>query len=123
MAQDFFHEVADKISQYEGILAEYLKMLAAQYGNYPDDDLQHLVITDQEHGHFQLTRTGWHDHRFYFMVLMHFDLKPDGKIWIQQNNTETLIAERLVEKGVSASDIVLGFRPEYMRPATGYAAA
>ena len=113
-------KVTSKIDYHQQLLSKYLEDLANRYKDYPDDKLQHLVITDFEHGHFQLTRTGWHKNRFYFMVLMHFDVKPNGKIWIQQNNTEILIAEELEKRGVLKTDIVLGFRPEYMRQATGY---
>jgi hypothetical protein len=60
--------------------------------------------------------------RFYFLVLMHFDLKGD-KIWIQADGTDLILAEPLVEKGVPKEDIVLAFHAPYRRPYTGCAEA
>ncbi len=47
----------------------------------------------------------------------------DGKIWIQYNGTEFDIAQELRDKGVPASDIVIGFHPPYIRSQTIYSAA
>jgi uncharacterized iron-regulated membrane protein len=55
-----------------------------------------------------------------FGVLIHIDIK-DGKIWLQYNGTETPIAERLVEMGVPAHDIVFGFYSEFKRQFSKYA--
>jgi hypothetical protein len=50
---------------------------------------------------------------------MHLDIE-DGKIWIQRNETDRLIAQKLVEMGIAREHIVLGLQPEYARPDTGY---
>ncbi len=49
--------------------------------------------------------------------MLHFDILNE-KIWIQYNGTEDLIAERLVEFGVPASDIVIGFYSPFKRQFT-----
>lgn len=51
---------------------------------------------------------------------MHIEIR-DGKVWIQQDGTERGIAGELEERGVPASEIVLGFRPAELRSHTGYA--
>lgn len=48
--------------------------------------------------------------------IFHLQLK-DGKIWIHEDLTDPGIKVLLMEKGVPASDIVLGFIPSYERPA------
>lgn len=116
-------KVDQTVKHHQTIVSSHLKKLVKLYESYPADGLQHMLIQDVTGGHFQLTRMGWHNRQFVFMVLLHIDIKPDGKIWIQQNNTESLIAEELVKIGVKASDIVIGFRPEHMREATGFAIA
>jgi hypothetical protein len=116
-------KVSSKIKLHQRILSEYLEDYARIRNDVPPSTLEYQVLIDIERGHFQVTRLGWHERRYYFMVLFHLDIKEDGKIWIQQNNTEVLIAEELVAKGIHKSDIVLGFRPDYMRPASGFAAA
>lgn len=57
------------------------------------------------------------------MKLEHPWSKADGQIWVQQNNTELLLDEILTEKGVEPSDIILGFRPDWMRRLAQVAAA
>jgi hypothetical protein len=51
---------------------------------------------------------------------MHIDIK-DGKIWIQHDGTEVGIATLLLEQGVPANDIVLGFHTPFMRQFTEFA--
>ena len=108
-------ESLTKPSSYHNILVEYLELLADYYNRPDQDKLEHQVIADQARGHYQLLRLGWHERRFHFLVLMHFDLKADGQIWLQQNNTEILVDNELGQRGVDKRDIVLGFRPEYLR--------
>lgn len=55
-------------------------------------------------------------------MAFHFDI-VDEKIWIQQNNTEAMIADELVERGVPATDIVLGFVVPDARQFSGFAVA
>jgi hypothetical protein len=50
---------------------------------------------------------------------MHLDIKQ-GKIWIQRNETDELIARKLVSMGIAPEEIVLGLQPEFARADTGY---
>ncbi len=111
----------EKINKYQdiivGILEEYAKIRPA---NLPD--VENYVIADREHNHFQLLRIGWQGPQYVFSVVFHFEIK-NGKIWFQRNTTELEIVDVLMERGVPREDIVLGFRPPYARPYTGFAAA
>jgi XisI protein len=53
-------------------------------------------------------------------TLVHIDIK-NGKVWIQRNNTEINLAERLVERGVQKENIVIGLHSPFMRQFSGYA--
>jgi XisI protein len=113
----------DKIKKYQAIIKKMLQSQAdILVPTMPK--IEYQVIIDNENNHFQLVMTGWNakDH-FVYAVLFHFDIKADGKIWILVNNTDVLIAEELIKKGVLKSDIVLGFHSELVRPHTGYAVA
>ncbi len=127
MAKDKLHYIVkevfiQKIEKYQIILTDYLESLAAQRNNLPNIKLKYEVIADTKRNHFQLTRLGWHHHKFNFLVLIHFDLNPEtGKVWIQQNNTEWLVADDLIDKGIPPTDIVLGFKPEYLRALSSFA--
>ena len=111
-----------KIDEYrryiKSIYEEYAK---TKYANLQDVDNQ--LIMDVERNHYQLVSIGWDKNMFSYAVIFHLDIKPDGKIWIQVNNTDRDIAEELELMGVPKSDIVIGFQPPQYRPYTGYAAA
>lgn len=112
----------DKIIKHQSIIANYIKQLAHQFSSALGNELEYQVITDFENNHFQLVQLGWAGKKFFYQTLIHLDIKSDtGKIWIQQNNTERLIGEDLKERGIDNSEIVLGFRPIYLREMTDFA--
>ena len=113
----------DKIKKYESIILELLKEYAAiQPANMAEYENQ--IIVDSERHHYQSLSVGWNKKGHYIYVInFHFDIKPNGKIWIMANNTDTLIAQELVKRGVPSDDIVLGFQSPTMRQYTEYAAA
>jgi XisI protein len=109
----------DKIVQYQDAIIDLLHE-HMELGN--PDEL--FLITDREHNHFQILTSGWQDEDNFTMgILLHFQIKPDGKIWVLANWTEDDVAMALVNRGVPKSDIVLGFHPQYVRKYTGYAVA
>lgn len=110
-------------NQYAQILANYVKKLAEERNNALGNSIEYQAIVDENGGHFQLLSMGWSGYKFVYQVLMHFDLKPNGKVWVQQNNTEILIDKDLGEMGIPKTDIVPGFKPEEMRALGGFAVA
>lgn len=112
-----------KIEKYQKIIVAYFE----QYATYKPVNIkkcENQVIIDYKGNHFQLVRIGWdNDDDFIYHTVFHFDIKPDGKIWIQVNWTDLDIAQQLVEFGVEKMDIVIGFQPERNRQYTGYAVA
>lgn len=111
----------DKITQYEKYITDFLREYSSEKPvNLPK--VENQVIIDSTNHHYLLLRVGWNDKEFIHHCVFHFDIK-DEKIWLQQNWTEVLVADILVEKGVPKSDIVLGFEPDFMRPYSGFAAA
>lgn len=111
----------DKLTEHSQIIQELL----AEYAAIPPGLMPNVhkqVLADTQNHHYQLLRIGWHNHRFIYTIMFHFDLIGD-KIWIQQNSTDVLIADELIERGVSRSDIVLGFIPEKVRQQSGFAVA
>ena len=111
----------DKITKYQQIVCDLLSEYASIKKSVTPN-IKAQTIIDRDNNHYQLLSIGWHNNRFIYTVAFHFDI-IDGKIWIQQNNTDVLIADELVEKGVAKSDIVLGFIPEKLRSYEGFAAA
>lgn len=110
-----------KIEKYEQIVLEFLHEYANMY-NRQGGEVEAKVIADKERLHYQLLSQGWNKGNFQIYIIFHFDLQ-DGKVWIQENRTDVLIAKELVERGIPKSDIVLGFHHPDLRSASGYAVA
>ena len=111
----------DKIIKYQDIIEQFLEEEAAI--PYANQDLKREVLVDRKRNHFQLFFIGWEDNKFYYDIILHFDIKENGKVWIQQNNTELQIADELINCGIAHEDIVLGFRHPKVRQFTGFAVA
>lgn len=109
-----------KIARYQKLL-ENLLIEEADSRQIPGIEFQ--VITDEKHHQYQLVETGWHEKQYIHQVLFHFQIKPDGKVWLLVNQTDRLVAEELVGRGIPASDLVIGFHPASVRPFTGFAVA
>jgi hypothetical protein len=111
----------DKLSTYSNYVVELLKTYLHPGLESPIHE--HLVI-DRENHHYQFLREGWVDKNTFQMgIVLYFQIKADGKIWILANWTEDDVARELVDRGVPKQDIVLAFQPESVRKLSGYAAA
>ncbi|NJL84078.1 MAG: XisI protein [Chloroflexaceae bacterium] len=108
----------DKLDHYRHciklILTDHAQLSASETTVKP------LLIFDGDRDHYQLAYVGWRGDKRVFGPVMHFDLE-NGKIWLQYNGTEEAVAQRLVEMGVPACDIVLGFHSAFKRQFSGYA--
>ena len=78
------------------------------------------IIRDGESGNYLVILAGWNDGSRVYGISVHIELKND-KIWIQQDTTDTGIAQELVEFGVPKTDIVLAFKSPFTRKFTEYA--
>ncbi|BAY62280.1 fdxN element excision controlling factor protein [Calothrix brevissima NIES-22] len=108
----------DKLALYRQIIKQILTEHAQIAA--PQDGVKAQLIFDNENDHYQLAYVGWNGDKRVFGPVMHFDIVNE-KIWIQYNGTEDIIPERLLECGVPASDIVIGFYSPFKRQFTAYA--
>lgn len=106
---------------YQDIIIALLEEYAAIPSSYPTTLKDELII-DTERNHFQLLTIGWENNQFVHEAIFHLDI-IDGKIWIQQNNSEAKLTDELLERGVPKSDIVLGFQHPSVRGYSGFAVA
>jgi hypothetical protein len=89
-----------------------------------DESIYEQLILDHENRHYLILWLGFNKNgSFIDKVILHFEVKSDGKIWVLANWTETDVAEELMQRGVAVSDIVLGFFPKEIRKHSGYAVA
>lgn len=116
------HHIMDRIERYSslivGLSEEYASVKPANL-----DQQEYQVMAHNKRNHFQLISMGWQKERFFYNVILHLDIKENGKIWLQVNNTDWNIADTLIENGVPITDIVLGFINPNMRKFSNYAVA
>lgn len=112
-----------KLETYQKVVMSIIEEYASYKPAYTQN-IDNQIIADYKNNHFQLIRIGWsEDEDFIYQLIFHFDVKPEGKIWIQANWTDVDIAAELLQRGVEKSDIVIGFQPPSYRQYTGYAVA
>lgn len=112
----------DKIAKYKAAIKKVMLRHAEgeYYHNYSEYETQ--LIMDEERGHYMLLGVGWQKSKRIHGCTIHIDLKGD-KVWLQQDWTDSIIAEQLMELGVAKEDIVLGFYSPFRRVDTGFAVA
>ena len=78
-------------------------------------------VFDDKNGQYLLFHDGWRgEHRVYGCFL-HLEVTSDGKIWVHFDGTDIAVAQKLLDRGVPKSDMVIGFHPPVARPDTGFA--
>lgn len=98
--------------------ADYIKPRIAP----ADEQTKPEVLFDRERNRYALFDVGWRGNRRVYGLIAHVDI-INGKIWIQEDNTEEGIATDLEKYGVTKDKIVLGFRSPSRRKYTEYAVA
>jgi len=104
----------DRITKYKGILRGELSEQAT-YGASDMPQIYSQAIVSEDENHYLLIILGWHQKKYVHNLAFHLELR-DGKVWIHEDKTDVGIADRLVERGIPSSDIVLGFGTPYSRP-------
>jgi hypothetical protein len=95
-----------KIAEYRRIVTEILLELAQS--QTIGGEIQTLPVFDELRHHYQILDIGWDvSGRRVFQPIVHVDL-IDGKVWIQENMTDSDIAEAFAKEGIERSCIVLG---------------
>ena len=85
------------VEQYRQIIQQLI-LERAKRGLSPEE-METQAILDTERDHYLLLHTGWRGNRRTHGCSLHLDIK-DGKIWIQHDGTEVVIATQLLELGV-----------------------
>ncbi len=111
----------DKTIKYQKAIITVLNEFAEFWRS--SRGVRNQVVADTTNHIYQLNMFGWQNGKVYVhLVAFHIEI-IEGKVWIHQNNTEAMIADELVEKGIAKEDIVLGFLYESDRADAHYAAA
>ncbi len=105
------------INQERKIIRETLEMLLKHQPSY--GNAKYEPVFDSEHDRYQILLTGWTDLKRSFSIVAQIDIR-DGLIWLQQDNTDMILADYLIEAGIPRERIVLGFQAPYKRGLHGF---
>lgn len=112
----------DKLTKYRDLIKKLLSEYVDLDNRRPNPGVEHLLIADDESGHYIWLNLGWANGERLNSSTIHVRLK-NGKIWIEEDWTDIGIANQLIEAGVPKEDIVLALHAPEMRPYTEFAAA
>lgn len=110
----------DTRMNYAKIVKKLLQEYATYYSVAGENPLRPLF--DDTNQSFLLIDTNWVGSEYVHHTPIHVDI-INNKIWIQYDDTEEGLATDLLEAGIPAQDIVLGFRPPELRVHTEFAVA
>jgi hypothetical protein len=109
----------DRLNHYRHSIYQFLNKYVEAW---QEKDVETQLIIDSERDHYLLLRVGWEGERRINYPVFHFDIK-NGKIWIQENNTDVEVDKELEEMGISKKEIVVGFHHPSMREYSDFATA
>jgi hypothetical protein len=95
------------IEKHAEIVMSVLNHYAQFKPAYGEVDIE--TVFDSQRHHYELVHVGWEDYHRLHGSVIHVDIKPDGKIWIQHDGTESGIVDDLLAAGVPKDQIVLAF--------------
>ena len=113
-------KIDDKLVAYRSIIEELLARWAAVPNL--EEGVRDRTVFDEKNDRYAVISEGWDQGERIHQVVADLEI-VNGKVWIQADNTDIVIARELESQGIPKSDIVLGFRPPVIRAETEYAAA
>lgn len=109
---------ASRLSKTDRYRQTVMQFLLQQTDEAKLGGIENQPIFDEQHDHYLMLSQGWRGQERVYWVVMHLDLR-NGKIWIQQNQTEMDIEAELMALGVPQADIVRGMIPAEYRALAG----
>jgi hypothetical protein len=108
----------DQLTTYRNAIQQVLRGYAKIPYSYGDLHLQ--TVFDTTNDHYLLVVLGREGLKRVHGCLAHLDIL-NQKIWIHRDETETGLADELVQAGIAKEQIVLGFHLPEIRKETGFA--
>lgn len=112
--------VTNKTNDYRQTIKTLLTELAAI--PHLEEGIEDRLLFDEANDSYAIISEGWNGEERIHNIVIHLEI-INGKVWIQADNTDVVIARELESQGIPKSDIVLGFRSPSVRPLTQYAVA
>ncbi|MCB9265013.1 MAG: XisI protein [Lewinellaceae bacterium] len=109
-----------KVEKYKKIVSGLVDEVG-NLGAKPGAAVVTQIIKDEPNGHYLLFSNGWRSDERVYGCYLHIDVNADGKVWLQHDGTDLVIAQKLLDLGIPKTDIVLAFHAPFVREDTGFA--
>lgn len=108
--------------KYKEIVKQVINEVA---GLHPEANapISNQLIFDEMNSNYLLVMNGWMGESRFYGIIIHIEVRDNGRVWLHQDNTDLIIVDWLLERGIPKEDIVLGFHAPIMRPDTDFAVA
>ena len=108
----------ENLNRYRTIIERILTEIAQLSAK--EEAVKDRTLFDRRSDSYAIIAEGWENEDRVHDIVIHLEI-INGKIWIQADNTDLVVARQLERAGIPKSDIVLGFHPPRIRPLTDYA--
>jgi hypothetical protein len=112
----------DRLEHYRQSIKKILTEYADSMNENTVSGIEVETVFDTERDRYLLLDIGWQGTKRIHHCIFHFDIK-EGKIWLQQNNTDIEVDRDLEEMGITSQEIVVGFHHPSMREYSEFATA
>ena len=112
----------DKLETYRQVIQKILTDYQQWAVGANQPGVSQCVSFDEKRNHYFWFHVGWNRKKREFGITVYLRIE-NGKIWIEEDWTKQGIANELLDAGVPAEDIVLGFQHPSKRPLTEFAVA
>lgn len=109
----------DTIAQRKRIV----RNLATEIAGFTPDDSQFEVVAilDDDTAHYLLYSLGWKNRYRGYGCFFHLHVRDTGKVYIENDGINLVIADLLVERGIPQQEIVLAWQAPDIRADLGFA--
>lgn len=108
----------DRIGLYRDSIKYFLENYVDSRNRQADTEIE--AIFDTERDRYLVLDIGWNGTQRIHHCIFHFDIR-DGKIWLQENNTDIEVDQELAEMGITSQEIVVGFHHPSVREYSDFA--
>ena len=112
----------DKLTSYRQIIQKILTGYQQWADGANQPGVQQCLSFDEPRDQYLWFHVGWQEKTRDFGVTVYLRIEQ-GRVWIEEDWTKQGIANDLLDAGVPAEDIVLGFHHPSKRPLTEFSAA
>ncbi len=109
----------ETISRYRQVIMSVLSDLAEAS---VQGEVEILRLFDTARDNYLVLDAGWDGVRRVHHIIAHLRIH-NGKIWVEADNTDTMLVQQLLDAGIPKEAIVLAFYSPQKRPLTEFAVA